>query len=356
MTVHHIMPDHELGGGGVMIARLVGAFAARGEAAGHMVVLPENTEPRQRELFRDLPHRFGAFPGRGSLVKMARAIAAGAAKGDVIHAHGSRAAMAAALAATVRRDLRVVYTVHGFHGLAQPGPLGLRAKIEHLLARRVDATAFVSEADAALAREHGLRHRGPAQVIENGMTIPAADPDAVRDVDLLFVGRLVYQKWPEAFVETAALVPGAPRVVMIGAGELAPEIDARLAALGLADFTRHDGLPSEETLALMRRARLVVMTSRWEGLPTVAIEAAMSGALLTGFDIPPTRGILGAAADACLTPADPAQLAARLTALLKDDAGRAALAASLEAGARARFDAGRMADRYAALYAALPAC
>ncbi|MEC9434054.1 MAG: glycosyltransferase family 4 protein [Pseudomonadota bacterium] len=354
MTVHHIMPDHELGGGGVMIARLVGAFRARGDGAGHVVLLPENTEPRQRALFADLPHRFGAFPGRGSLTKMAKAIASGAAKGDVIHAHGSRAAMAAALAGAFRRDLRVVYTVHGFHGLAQPGPLGLRSRIEHLLARRVDATAFVSEADAALARAHGLRHRGPAVVIENGMTIPPAAPEDPRDVDLLFVGRLVYQKWPEAFVETAALVPGAPRVVMVAAGELAETVDARLAELALADVTRHDGLPPEETLALMRRAKLVVMTSRWEGLPTVAIEAIMSGALLTGFDIPPTREILGEAADACLTPAEPAALAPRLTALLDDDAARVALAGPLQARTRARFDAARMADRYAALYAGLP--
>lgn len=354
MGVWHIMPDHELGGGGVMIARLLQAFDEIGEAGRHEALLPANADARMREVFAGLPHTIGAFPGRGSPVTMAADILRHAKPGDVAHAHGSRAAMAASLAKLVRPKLKVIYTVHGFHGLAQPGPMGVRKRIEHLLARRVDGAAFVSHADQALAARHGLRHRGPAEVIENGMRVPAPAPEAERDIDVLFVGRLVYQKWPQAFVETVAALPPvagrAPKVVMIGAGDMAQEVDALAKAAGLEAFTRHDGLASPETLAMMGRAKVLAMTSRWEGLPTVAIEAAMAGALVMGYDIPPLRGVVEPDGDALLTASDPAALAARIGEILADDPARAALAGPLQTRVLDRFAPERMARRYRALY------
>ncbi|SFH76922.1 glycosyltransferase family 4 protein [Albimonas pacifica] len=354
MGVWHIMPDHELGGGGVMIARLLQAFDEIGEAGGHEALLPVNADPRMREVFAGLPHRIGAFPGRGSPVAMAADILRHARPGDVAHAHGSRAAMAASLAKLARPSLTVIYTVHGFHGLAQPGPLGMRRRIEHLLARRVDGTAFVSDSDAALAAEHGLRHRGPAEVIENGMRLPSPSPEAPRDVDVLFVGRLVYQKWPQAFIETVAALPRlegrAPRVVMIGAGEMAQEVDALAERMGLENFTRHDGMALAETQAVMGRTKVLAMTSRWEGMPTVAMEAAIAGALVMGFDIPPLRSVVKPDGDALLTASEPAALAARLGGILADDAARVALAGPLQARTLERFAPERMARRYRALY------
>ena len=146
------------------------------------------------------------------------------------------------------------------------------------------------------------------------------------------------------------------RAVMVGAGELAGEVDALAARLGLPDFTRLDGLPPSETLACMARARILVMTSRWEGLPTVAIEAVQSGSLVAGYAIPPLESILGETAAHALTPPRPEALAARLDVLLDDEPGRAALAAELSGRARARFSPDRMAARYAELYARARAC
>ncbi len=349
MTVRHIIPDHALGGGSIVAARLMRALIEREGGRAHAALIPQDADADVRALFADLPHEVGAYPGRGSPLSMARAIRRAASQGDVIHAHGTRAALAAMLAAPGAR-LRTVYTVHGFHGLAQPGPLGVRARLEHLLARRMNATAFVSAADASLARRHGLRHRGPAEVIENGMSAPDAGLHAARDIDLLFVGRMVYQKNPQAFLETAARLPGAPNVVMIGAGELAAEVDALATSLRLPRFRRLDGLPPEETLAHMRRARILAMTSRWEGLPTVAVEAAQSGALVSGFEIPPLAEVLGPLAPETLTEAQPEALAARLAALLGDEPRRAALATRLHDDARTRYSLSRMAERYAALY------
>jgi glycosyltransferase involved in cell wall biosynthesis len=350
MTILHVLPDHDLGGGAVNTARLIRALEARGMDEPQLALLPANASPGMREVFADLPHVIERYAGRGAVHRMAQAILRRAARGDVVHAQGTRAALGAMLARPAKPGLRTVYTVRGFHGLAQPGLLGARARLERLLARGIDATVFVSNADAALARESGLRYPRLAEVIENGIETPPVPADAPRDIDLLFVGRLVRQKWPEAFLEAAARLPGAPRIVMIGAGELAGEVDAMARRLGLARLERHDGLPPAETLACMARARLLVTTSRWEGLPTVAIEAAQSGALVAGHRIAPLAEVLGEIGDETLTPPEPEALAARLAELLDDEPRRRRLAERLQARARGRFSPGRMAGRYAEVY------
>ncbi|MGG7567245.1 glycosyltransferase family 4 protein [Rhodovulum sp. DZ06] len=349
MTVYHILPDHDLGGGVTVTAALIRSILALGRGDDHVAVLPENATPPMRAVFEDLPHRIAPYPGRGAPWKIAKAILGlGAGKGDVVHGQGTRAALAAMIARPLGGGFRTAYTVHGFHGLAQPGPFQARVRLERLLARRMDATVFVSHADAALAREAGLRHRGPAVVIENGIAAPEVAPDAPQDIDILFVGRMVYQKHPQAFIETLAKVEGAPRAVIIGAGEMAEEVDGLIAEKGLANVLRHDGLPFAQTLAHMGRARLLVMTSRWEGLPTVAIEAAQSRALVCGYDIPPLAEVLEEVGAETLTPSDPAALAAKITALLDDEGERRALADKLHDRVRERFSPRAMAERYVA--------
>lgn len=346
MTVYNILPDHDLGGGAVNTARLMRALARVAPDLPCSAMLPADASDSVRRVFADLPHVLADYPGRGAPHLIARAALKLAKPGDILHGQGTRAAMGAGLAAAWNRRLRPVYTVRGFHGLAQPGPLGLRVKLERLMARRMAATIFVSHADRALAEEAGLRFRHRSMVIENGLEVPPADPDAPRDIDLLFVGRMVYQKHPQAFVETLARIEGAPRTIIVGAGEMAAEIDAMLAGKGLDHVTRLDGLPFTETLAHMARARFLVMTSRWEGLPTVAIEAAQSRALVAGMSIPPLAEVLEETGSETLTGHDPASLAARLSALLADEPRRRALADALHDRVRARFAPELMARKY----------
>lgn len=344
--VLHVVPDNELGGGNVNVARLVRCLDRPGR-----VLLPRDATPPVRALFEDLPHVYGDYVGRGSVLAAARAIRREARPGEILHGHGTRAAFAALLARRAVRGAKVVYTVRGFHGLARPGPLSLRVRLEKLIARGVDATAFVAEADEALAERTGLRRSGPARVIRNGVEAPSIDPAAPRDVDLLFVGRMVYQKHPQAFVETVAKLPGAPVVKVIGSGEMAGEIDALIEERGLADrLERFDGLDHKGTLALMARSKLLVMTSRWEGLPTVAVEALLSGAVVMGFEIPSLVEVLGEDAPALLTPHDPAILADRIAGVLADEPARLALAERLRARTLDTFAPERMAERYSALY------
>ncbi|MFT4792838.1 MAG: glycosyltransferase involved in cell wall biosynthesis [Paracoccaceae bacterium] len=353
MTIWHVAPDGALGGGAVIMARLVRELSTDAPGA-HMALIPRNADPDMAALFDGLPVQRGWYDGRANPLIFARAIAAHARRGDVIHAHGTRAALAGALARLIQPGLKLIYTVHGFHGLAQPGPFGARAKLERVLARVCNGVVFVSSADRDLARAHGLKHKGLAWVIENGVDAPDIAQGAPKDIDVIFIGRLVRQKHPEAFVETAALLPPGLTIEMIGDGELATEIDALIAAQ-TAPILRPGALPRGDTLARLGRAKLLVMTSRWEGLPTAAIEAGMSRAAVAGYRIAPLAEILGDQSDACLTPPDPAALANVVKGLLADDTQRETLADALHDRCRARYAPARMAGRHRALYAAVMA-
>jgi glycosyltransferase involved in cell wall biosynthesis len=367
MTIWHVAPDGALGGGAVIMARLLremtpdeaptGAPAPHDPSGApqdrHVALLPRNADPEMAALFDGLPVRRGFYDGRANPLIFARAIAAVARRGDVIHAHGTRAALAGALARLVQPGLTLIYTVHGFHGLAQTGRFGARENLERLLARVCDAVVFTSLADRDLATRHGLRYRARTEVIGNGIDVPAVAADAPKDIDALFIGRLVYQKNPQDFVRVAALLPSGTRIEMIGDGDLAAEVDELIARTG-APIRRLGAIGWPEMIERLSRARLLVMTSRWEGLPTSPIEAGMSRAMTCAYDIPPTAEILGEAQAArCLTEARPEALAAAIAPLLADEGERRALANTQHDRMRARYEPALCAARYRALYAAL---
>jgi glycosyltransferase involved in cell wall biosynthesis len=96
-------------------------------------------------------------------------------------------------------------------------------------------------------------------------------------------------------------------------------------------------------------ARLVVLSSRYEGMPTVLIEGLMLGGILVSTDCPTgPREILDGGRAGLLVPVrDPSALSAAMRRALTDDALRASIAARARAHAptfareafRERFDA-----------------
>lgn len=353
VQVLHIVPDGDLGGGAIFVARLIKVLGADSCST---VFLPAQAAPALLDLFAGYMIVQGSrYRSRGSVFDLVRDLRLLGGDYDMIHAHGTRAAMGAALTRDVGGlRLPILYTVHGYHGLAQPGPAQIRLRLERLLARRCDAVSFVSHADEALAKERRIRPR-VAEVIVNGVSVPEAEP-VPRDIDVLFVGRFVFQKYPEAFLQAVADLLGAPRIVMIGTGALEGALRALARDKAILNFEFAGMQPLASTLAHMRRARLLVMTSRWEGLPTVAIEAILSGALVTGYRIPPLTEILHPLDDRLLVPLDNAPaLHARISGLLAAEDERQALLARIQPQVRDVYDPRRMAQRYLDLYARLAA-
>lgn len=97
--------------------------------------------------------------------------------------------------------------------------------------------------------------------------------------DLLFVGRLVEQKAPQIFIElvdklkqTGLHVSGA----MLGAGKLEADCRSLVEQKGLSKNIKLLGF-QKNPYSYMKAAKILCMTSRWEGYGLVAAEANILG-------------------------------------------------------------------------------
>jgi glycosyltransferase involved in cell wall biosynthesis len=197
---------------------------------------------------------------------------------------------------------RVMVTVHNtmsrssFADGALDGRLALR--LMRAFYPWADSVVAVSRGAADdLARTTGLA-REKVQVIYNPVITPAllamarAAPDHPwlapgQPPVVLGVGRLTRQKdFPtliRAFAEFRR--HGPARLIILGEGEDRPALQALVGELGI---TADVALPGfrENAMAYMARSELFVLSSAWEGLPTVLIEALAVGTRVLSTDCP----------------------------------------------------------------------
>jgi glycosyltransferase involved in cell wall biosynthesis len=104
---------------------------------------------------------------------------------------------------------------------------------------------------------------------------------------LLAVGALIPQKdYPNllhAMVRVRASTPA--RLVILGEGRDRPMLEALISELGLGDAVALPGFV-KNPYAYMSAADVFVMSSGWEGLPTVLVEALCCGARIVSTDCP----------------------------------------------------------------------
>jgi glycosyltransferase involved in cell wall biosynthesis len=104
---------------------------------------------------------------------------------------------------------------------------------------------------------------------------------------ILAVGRLTKQKDFPTLIRALAQVRRTrpARLLILGEGPDRPELEALIRQLGLIDDIAMPGFV-ENPYAYMSRASLYVLSSRWEGLPTVLIEALYCGPRIIATDCP----------------------------------------------------------------------
>jgi glycosyltransferase involved in cell wall biosynthesis len=138
------------------------------------------------------------------------------------------------------------------------------------------------------------------------------------------------------------------RLLILGQGPLRAELEALARELGVgADVELHGFAPNR--LAFMRRAGLFVLSSAWEGLPTVLIEALACGCPVVSTDCPsgPAEILDGGRYGGLAPTGDPAALARVMAAALDaPPAPEARLARLARAGL---YSTAASADRYLAL-------
>jgi glycosyltransferase involved in cell wall biosynthesis len=157
---------------------------------------------------------------------------------------------------------------------------------------------------------------------------------------VLAAGRLIAQKGFPTLVRALALLPGDIRLVILGEGPDRPALERLVADLGLAHRVDIHGFV-DNPYPYFRAADVFVLSSRWEGLPTVLIEALAFDTPIVATDCPSgPREILDGGRLGRLVPVgEPGPMAAAIAQAVASPAPR-------PAGAGDRFRLDTVTRRY----------
>lgn len=137
---------------------------------------------------------------------------------------------------------------------------------------------------------------------------------------ILGVGRLTQQKDFATLIRAFAQVRTIRecRLVILGEGELRTELEQLVASLGVQGSVQLPGF-ADNPFAWMSRVRLFVLSSRWEGLPNVLIQAMACGAAVVSTNCPsgPDEILEGGKWGRLVPVGDVEALAEAMTALLE---------------------------------------
>lgn len=198
---------------------------------------------------------------------------------------------------------RLVVSEHNTLSIEAAHARRRRHRLVPALARRfypwADAVVAVSQGTADdLARTARL---APARVhvIHNPIVTPQLREMAGASLNhpwfqpgeppvLVAVGRLAPQKDCETLIRALSLVErgrGPVRLLILGEGNERARLEALTAELGLAGIIEMPGW-AQNPYPYMVRAAAFVLSSRWEGLPSVLIEALFCGPPIISTDCP----------------------------------------------------------------------
>ena len=244
---------------------------------------------------------------------------------DVVHLHSSKAGLAGRLLRRPR-GTPTVFQPHGWSWLAATGRQDFVSRCwERIAARWSDALVCVGTGELNEGMRAGVR--GPYRLVRNGVDrhrfrpadgaarlaartrlgLPATAPLAV------CIGRVTRQKGQDVLVaawpDVTARCPSA-LLAVVGDGEDRDALAREpVAGVLLVPAVR-------DTRDWLSAANVVVLPSRWEGLPLTALEALATGRSLVGTDIPGITEVVRPGAGALVPVDDPASLSAEVAGRL----------------------------------------
>jgi glycosyltransferase involved in cell wall biosynthesis len=167
-----------------------------------------------------------------------------------------------------------------------------------IIANSRDVAAYITRHYAAPAER--------IRVIYNSIDIERFHPGPRSDTTgpIVAIGRLVEQKNHDLFLRAAAALNqqmSDTHFLIVGDGPLRDALEKQARGLGIAarvSFTGERG----DVDAILRTASLFWLTSRWEGMPNVVLEAMASGVPVIATDVGGTRELIRSGVDGFVVP------------------------------------------------------
>lgn len=208
---------------------------------------------------------------------------------DIIHAHDIRASI---IAARFSKNRTIVSQIHGNH--EDMRGITLKSLLFRWVSHKFSKIIWVSNS-ALQQYKYKKAVISHSVVLPNIINIDALYARALEDkktysYDVVFIGRLSYAKNPKRLIDVLKIaVDKIPdlKIAVIGNGELEDEIKEYTNKTGLRniDFLGFVANPAK----ILQDAKVLIMTSIFEGTPMCALEAMALGIPIVST---PTDGLI----------------------------------------------------------------
>lgn len=170
---------------------------------------------------------------------------------------------------------------------------------------------------------------------------------------ILAAGRLSPQKNFKDLVLAAGRMQSAGidyHLIIGGEGELRPDLEKQIQDSGLTEQVKLPGMLGNLN-QVMQVADIFVMSSLWEGLPLVLLEAMAAGLPTVAFSIPGIEEVINERVEGLKVPAgDSKKLAAGLIEMVTDQESRLQMGAAAADKIRRQYNFKTMVDQLLNLY------
>jgi glycosyltransferase involved in cell wall biosynthesis len=226
--------------------------------------------------------------------------------------------------------------------------------------RSAQRLVALTELGADEIRRYGLPGER-IRTIPNGVELdrfseqPWPQLGASEALRLLFVGRLSAQKGLDVLLSALATLrrPEIVRLRVVGAGPELEQLRRQADEAGLNAIVEFCGR-QQDVVTHYAWSELVVLPSRFEGMPNVVLEAMSCARPVLGTRIAGTTELIAEARSGWLVPSDdPAALARRLERAAKERAALRSMGLAGRAIAKSEYSMTSMAARYLREYEAM---
>lgn len=217
---------------------------------------------------------------------------------DIVHVHGTRAALLVKLVLLFKRkNFKFIYTIHGFHVAHKKGLKNkLILLIENFSNIFVDCLICVGSEDYDLVINNSIKKKSVV-LINNGVIEPI--PNINTELELiknksnfliLTICRLHYQKDVATLIRAVSLFKKDVTLIIIGDGPQRKELE-NLARNVLTDNIIFLG-NIKNASSLIHYADSFILSTYWEGLPLVLLEAMLSRVLVVASNVHGVRSLI----------------------------------------------------------------
>lgn len=282
MKILHILFSKHYSGAENVVCQIVSMFKLYPDV--QMIYCSPDGPIRQALEERDVPYYMmnGFSPSeiRKAILRV---------KPDVIHVHDMKAAVVTAL---VSGKIPLISHIHNNNFDSRK--INIKSILFWLVSSKFSRVFWVSKSSFEGYRFHkNLRKKSTVlyNIIDaNELRKKAKSDTKDYNYDIAYVGRLTPQKNPQRLMGVIrGIVSKNPKVkvAVVGTGDLEDETRSLAEEYGLGDNVDFLGFQSNP-YKLLQDAKLMLMTSRWEGTPMCALEAMALGVPIVST---PTDGL-----------------------------------------------------------------